>query len=234
MINVPCPSCGRVHHADPAHVGKLLRCAACGKTVTILDESSSRPIATGPTTSVITSSKRVEIHIDPQKIPWDKLGLIAAAVLMIVALYERNTKSEPMLHRSLATGARLRSDTHTSGHGVLKIDDLGGDDAVLKLVSEAAGRAVRTVFVTKDSTVDLDGIEPGRYRVLFVFGEDWDRQQGRFTRVDAYYEVGETLSFVEEQKPDRIEFTREEITLDTHISGTVPRLTLSKEAFDRE
>ncbi len=48
MLQVICPRCGNVHHADEIHVGKLLRCSQCGDAVQI---SSKAP---GESDRVIT------------------------------------------------------------------------------------------------------------------------------------------------------------------------------------
>jgi phage FluMu protein Com len=36
MIHVACPLCGQVYHADPAHLGKSIRCTKCGSVLPIL------------------------------------------------------------------------------------------------------------------------------------------------------------------------------------------------------
>jgi phage FluMu protein Com len=36
MIDVTCPQCGEVYHADPVHLGKRIRCTKCGSLLPIL------------------------------------------------------------------------------------------------------------------------------------------------------------------------------------------------------
>jgi hypothetical protein len=41
MINVTCPLCREVYHADSVHVGKHIRCSRCGSVVPIREQASS-------------------------------------------------------------------------------------------------------------------------------------------------------------------------------------------------
>jgi len=43
MIDVTCPMCGEVYHADPVHTGKRIQCRRCGSLVPILAARGHNP-----------------------------------------------------------------------------------------------------------------------------------------------------------------------------------------------
>jgi hypothetical protein len=238
MIRVICPKCGNLHHADEAHAGRMLRCSQCGEPVQIKPIQQLKSVTSNSSTQGQVMRPHRVSRIDPHSNHWGTLGaraawpLLGVAVALVAfAIWKPVPAPVPQLHRSLPTGSRLRADMNIGGRGVLTVDNSSGTDAVLK-VSEAAGQTVRCVYIRQHSRIDFENISTGNYRAIFALGEDWDARAATFTRPDGYYEFGKPLSFEETQLPDGIQFSHQEITLNTTFDGNVPRLNISKEEFD--
>jgi hypothetical protein len=238
MIHVICPKCGNLHHADEAHDGRMLRCFRCGEPVQIKLIQQRGPVAS----SRAAQGQVMRPHRGPSKWPYSRhwnalanrfrVALIAVTVsLVIFAVWKALPTPKAQLHRSLLTGSRLRADRNNEGRGILTVDNSSGTDAVLK-ISESTGQTVRCVYIRQHSKVDLEDLSIGSYQARFALGEDWDAQAQAFTRPDGYYEFGKTLVFEETQLSDGIQFSHNEITLNTTLDGNVPRLDISKATFE--
>jgi hypothetical protein len=59
MIDVTCPMCGEVYHADPVHAGKRIQCRRCGSLVPILAAGGTIAKQTPGTPEVGQPSPRV-------------------------------------------------------------------------------------------------------------------------------------------------------------------------------
>jgi hypothetical protein len=134
-------------------------------------------------------------------------------------------------NRSLPTGTRLKRDSSTSGHGVLQIDNYSGADAVVTVILSNTEKPVRIVFIKAGDMFKLESLSSGAYRVRFAMGTDWDESARSFTTSAGYYEFGRILFFEETRKSNGIEYSVHEITLNTDVTGNVPRVEISREKF---
>jgi hypothetical protein len=44
MIDIPCPQCGTIYHADSSHLGKCIRCSRCGAVVFLIESAKAEVI----------------------------------------------------------------------------------------------------------------------------------------------------------------------------------------------
>jgi hypothetical protein len=63
MIDVACPSCGEVYHADPAHLGKSIRCTKCGSVLPILGSEGTLAQEPPQVTEIRQPHSRVEPRV---------------------------------------------------------------------------------------------------------------------------------------------------------------------------
>jgi hypothetical protein len=96
VIDITCPRCGHVYHASEAHLGRAVKCVACGEIVPLKIEEhrppamerphaasgrSSQPAQAGdsaPSTANVTSSSRTA--------SWPSLGFLSKQHLTLLAL----------------------------------------------------------------------------------------------------------------------------------------------------
>lgn len=83
MIDVACPLCGQVYHADPVHLGKSIRCTKCGSVLPIL--GTERTIAKEPPEA--SEMRQPQSRVEPvapsptRRRTTFRVGAIVAAVI---------------------------------------------------------------------------------------------------------------------------------------------------------
>ena len=141
-------------------------------------------------------------------------------------------RAEPEQHRTLLSGTRIRPDIEDYGKGILTIDNTGGQDAEVKVISDSDRRVVRDVFVHQGTTFRSAYIREGSYRVQFAVGDDWDSAVKHFSRDQSFFEFGSGLDFKETQTDEGIEYTEHTITLYTRPDGNVRSEVISEQTFE--
>lgn len=109
-----------------------------------------------------------------------------------------------------------RTDVDEDGRGVLTIDDSGGQDAEVKVISIGEGIVVRHVFLQSGRTVTLTKLRQGDYKVRFALGTNWDTVRSVFARSQHYFEFGEYLGYEETKLSDGVQYFHH-TTLPKHI-----------------
>jgi hypothetical protein len=83
-------------------------------------------------------------------------------------------------YRYLPNGTVLfKSPSSFGGPGILSISNGSGSDAVIKLIT-SGGKKVYSVYIRANNSYSIKNIDDGVYRLLFVFGSDWDSGQKKF------------------------------------------------------
>src|SRR5579859_3510165 len=82
MIDVTCPQCGVIYHAEWAHLGKCLKCSRCGATVLIIESAKAVvPSRYAPAGVRPTSSAQFE-----HRLLWRRWGWVGAIVCSIALI----------------------------------------------------------------------------------------------------------------------------------------------------
>src|SRR2546427_4957308 len=88
MIDVTCPQCGDVYHADPVHVGKRIRCTKCDSLLPIRDTGRT-VVRKPPEASGVRQSKsrfeRRAARSSPLRSAF-RLGFMVVVALVAVGL----------------------------------------------------------------------------------------------------------------------------------------------------
>jgi hypothetical protein len=108
MIDVKCPICGEVYHADHTHLGKHLKCSRCGSVVPLLEPvrtivvPSPRPtVAVRPPTTARSISKLA------RRVPvWVVASVIAVIVILSLTWY-RTANQETVNGDELGSPANI-------------------------------------------------------------------------------------------------------------------------------
>ena len=85
----------------------------------------------------------------------------------------------PTLTRRLATGTVIKEVGPRNGDGELTVENGLDLDAVAVLSRDGW---LLAVYVRHNSSHTITGIPDGSYELYFTLGEDWDAEQGAFTR----------------------------------------------------
>lgn len=133
---------------------------------------------------------------------------------------------------ALPNGTELVPRSGREGLGTLSIENGNSLDAVVKLIHGAnTQRTLRCVYIRGNSSVRLNGIPEGDYRVMFTLGTDWDRVQMEFRRDAVYEEFIESLNYHEVEESDGIKYSDYRLTLHKVTHGNAPSRSISRDRF---
>jgi hypothetical protein len=127
---------------------------------------------------------------------------------------------------SLPTGAWIIRPRGMAGHGVLKIENGSGLDAVVKLITANSPRkTVWMLYIRAHEQKSIPGISIGNYLLRFAMGLDWDVDAKKFLRNLEFYQAGKQLEFteIEPTSDEAGKYKEIEITLNEVFSGNLPR-----------
>jgi hypothetical protein len=136
---------------------------------------------------------------------------------------------------SLPTGAWIIRPRGTAGHGVLKIENGSGLDAVVKLITaDSPRRTVWMLYIRAHEQKSVPGIAVGNYLFRFALGLDWDVDTRKFLRNLEFYQAGEQLEFTETEptSDEPGKYKEIEITLNEVFSGNLPREPINEIMFN--
>lgn len=138
--------------------------------------------------------------------------------------------------RRWSNGYSITPPRDNPGLSSLKVTNGMDCDAVVKLVSGAGDQAplvCRFVYVCANSSVTIQGIGAGEYRLLFCTGTHWDNGAKRFAHPHAAQEFVERIRFSQQWKAERLEASSNEVTLHAVSGGSARTSRVNQEAFDR-
>jgi curved DNA-binding protein CbpA len=105
------------------------------------------------------------------------------------------------------SGTPLQTPLDMEGRGLLAIENLTQDDAVVYLFENGSHRIARSFYLRAGEAFIEREITPGTYRVTCVTGREWDAATERFTRNVRLNRVLGTVEFSQthddEGQPDR-------------------------------
>jgi hypothetical protein len=118
--------------------------------------------------------------------------------------------------------------------GTLSIENGNREDAVVKVVEATnIGRTLRCVYIRGNSSVLLESIPEGDYRVMFTLGTDWDKEEMKFRRGARYEEFAESLSYRETREAKGIQYASYELTLHPVLEGNARTRSIGPNRFGR-
>jgi hypothetical protein len=136
---------------------------------------------------------------------------------------------------SLPTGAWIIRPRGIAGHGVLKIENGSGLDAVVKLITaDSPRRTVWMLYIRAHEQKSVPGIAVGNYLLRFALGLDWDADTRKFLRNLEFYQAGKQLEFteIEPTSDEPGKYKEIEITLNEVFSGNLPREPINEIMFN--
>ncbi len=132
---------------------------------------------------------------------------------------------------SIPNGTAINLDQRTSGRGELEaINGTLYDSYIVVMDADDHVRA-RQRYIKAQDSFTIDRLEPGRYRVLFATGIDWNAQAERFNREAGYFEFGSILSYKEARDAKKVYFNHFSITINSEANGTSIPKELSEAEF---
>jgi hypothetical protein len=136
---------------------------------------------------------------------------------------------------SLPTGAWIIRPRGTAGHGVLKIENGSGLDAVVKLITaDSPRKTVWMLYIRAHEQKSLSGIAVGNYFLRFALGLDWNADTKKFLRNLEFYQAGKQLEFteIEPTSNEPGKYKEIEITLNEVFSGNLTRDPINEIMFN--
>jgi hypothetical protein len=118
MIDVPCPQCGVIYHADWAHLGKCIKCSRCGAAVLIIESARAvAPIQQVRDVAGSASSAQLQRQT-ARRVPILMVVVVCAVVLVALSTVWYHRKNEEAVHhtelRNLGRSIQQSPDTATS------------------------------------------------------------------------------------------------------------------------
>ena len=133
--------------------------------------------------------------------------------------------------RRMATGTFLK-DSPRDGYGELTIkNELNTQDAVAVLTPAGSKFPLIAVYIRARDSFTIKGIRDGSYELYFCLGENWDDQQGRFTRNVTRERFEEPLSFETALVTGGVQYTSITVTLYEVPGGMAETEPVPEEEF---
>jgi len=126
--------------------------------------------------------------------------------------------SPPGQHRP-GNGEELNFEQTREGHGELTIINGNSEDAAVIISNPVAEQGDRLIYVRAKMTAAMSGIPPGRYRMTFQIGRNWDDREENFQCVSATAVFDRPASFEEGYTEKGIEYSAIRVTLHKLAGG---------------
>ena len=183
-----------------------------------------------------------------QSMPKDNISPNTSPEKSITVAPPRTNKMEPEIKTSpvlpkkeipeifYANGNVFERDKYyLSGLGQLKIKNGTSNDAVAKLVNLSTRKSVLTVYIRRNSNLNLSKIRDGNYRLYFVLGRRYDENQNIFMENCSFSVFEEAFDFntYSYNVSDGVEtnYSVFEVTLHPVVGGTARTNSVSKNEF---
>jgi hypothetical protein len=88
-----------------------------------------------------------------------------------------------------------KDESFFTGYGQLEIKNGTSDDAVIKLVNLSIKKSVMTVYVRRNSELNINGIIDGNYSLFFDLGRGYDEKQNIFIENNSPSKFDELLNY---------------------------------------
>lgn len=143
---------------------------------------------------------------------------------------------QPPLSTALENGTILIQAQRQQGLGSLTIINGNDEDAVVKIVSVSSPISnnkgpYSEIYVCAQKNATIYHIAPGRYRLKFSSGSDWDTQHNQF-RSDRHNSVLDKLmSFDEVTDQTGIHYSAQQVTLHSVVNGNIHSTNISDDDF---
>ncbi|MDR3665486.1 MAG: hypothetical protein P4L35_01465 [Ignavibacteriaceae bacterium] len=153
-----------------------------------------------------------------------------------VETINENENSINLPEKYYSNGHVFESNRYSlQGQGLLNIKNGTSYDAVAKLVNIATHKSVLTIYIRRNSDLNIEKINDGNYRLYFVLGKNYDENQNIFLEDCSYSVFEEVFNFItysnEVEGGENINYSLFEVTLHPVIGGTARTNTVSKEEF---
>jgi hypothetical protein len=124
-------------------------------------------------------------------------------------------------------------DHTVKGYGELTVVNGNSEDAAVMLSSSAVEAPDRLFYVRAGMEATITEIPPGRYRVEFQIGKNWDSEAEIFECVlaTAIFEHGEV--FEEQRTETDVQYSHVHLTLHKVVGGNARTTPLDPSAFRR-
>lgn len=126
-------------------------------------------------------------------------------------------------------------DYYLNGLGQLKIKNGTSNDAVAKLVNISTRKSVMTVYIRRNSNLTIDNIRDGYYRLYFVLGRRYDKEQSIFMENCSFSVFDDLFDFntfsYNLSEGTETNYSVFEVTLHPVIGGTAKTNNVSKKEF---
>ncbi len=133
---------------------------------------------------------------------------------------------------SLATGTRLTRPSGPRGRGTVTIVNGTNLDAVVKLVHVSFRASVcQTIYIRAGDRSVLGHVGPGRYRLRFALGKDWDFSRKQFISSASLSEFEDPLLFEEREEGERFFYNEFELTLQAVPFGNARTHSIGESTF---
>jgi hypothetical protein len=110
---------------------------------------------------------------------------------------------------------------------------LNHQDAVAVLTPVGSKFPLVAVYIRAGDSFTIKGIKDGSYELYFKLGEDWDDQQGQFTRNVTRERFMELLSFETSSVAGGVQFTTITVTLYELPEGNAETTPVPEEEFPK-
>lgn len=99
-------------------------------------------------------------------------------------------------NNSLPNGTIIsRNPSQKKSYGELNIQNSTTYDGVVKLVSLSSKKSVFTVYISANNSYNINNIEDGDYKLVFVLGNDWNENDKFFVKNASYLSFEENFNF---------------------------------------
>jgi hypothetical protein len=132
-----------------------------------------------------------------------------------------------------ANGYEFEYDQTPEGHGKLTVNNGNAEDAAVILSSSIPGTLDRLFYVRGRMEATITEIPPGRYRIVFQIGRNWDSEAEMFRCVSATAIFDKEEAFEERTTATDVEYSDIHITLHKVVGGNARTTPLNPNAFRR-
>jgi hypothetical protein len=120
------------------------------------------------------------------------------------------------------------------GHGIFEVNNGNSEDAAVILADVTGLHDDRLMYIRGGMRATMSSIPPGKYRIMFQTGKNWDESIEDFQCVYGTEAFDRTESFTEEERAWGTEYSRLSITLHKVIGGNARSSPIPKQAFARK
>jgi hypothetical protein len=84
VVDVHCPQCGRLYHADESHLGKSIRCVQCGRIILLI---GGEPLAPGQRSAAVRQARTPSAKVRPRGFRSVYAFAIAVSVVVMASVW---------------------------------------------------------------------------------------------------------------------------------------------------